>query len=254
MYGGSAFLCVICRKLATKLNGTIADVNKKVDALEARVQTLELENKILNEKVEKTETKTDQVKVQIGGIEKEIDAGMQKAKEEVKQEMSSEMKNREERKMNIVIYGIDESDKEEAEERKKEEEKKVAEIASEIGVAVKGKVEVKWRLGKKVEGENKPRPMIVRLEDAESRTILLEKARFLARNANPAWKRVYLAPDLTWQQREEARKKEEGLRKQAEKMTEEAGKAGGGGEVYRVVGTRGKLRIVAQEQATGGQD
>ena len=254
--GGSAFLCVICRKLATKLNGSITDVNKKVDALEARVQTLELQNKILNEKVEKTESKTEQVKEQVGGIEKEIDAGMQKAKEEVKEEMSAEMKNREERKMNIVIYGIDESDKEEAEERKKEDEKKVAEIATEIGVATKGKVEVKWRLGKKVEGENKPRPMIVQLEDAESRAKLLEKARFLARNANPAWKRVYLAPDLTWQQREEARKKEEELRKQAEKMTAEAALAGGAGEVYRVIGSRGNRRIVvqAQAQAIGGQN
>ena len=155
-------MCVICRKLATKLNGTIQDVNKRVDALEARVQTLELQNKILNEKVEKAESKTEQVKEQVGGIEKEIDAGMQKAKEEVKEEMSAEMKSREERKTNIVIYGIEESGKEEAEERKKEEEKKVEEIATELGVAMKGKVEVKWRLGKKVEGESKPRPMIVR--------------------------------------------------------------------------------------------
>lgn len=247
--GGSAFLCVICRKLATKLNGTIADVNKKVDALEARVQKLELENKVLNEKVEKTESKAEQVKGQIGGMEKEIEEGMRKAKEEVKVEMSTEMKNREERKANIVVYGIEESDKVDAEERKKEDEKKVAEVAAELGVAMEGKVEVKWRLGKKVDGESKPRPLIVRFEDGESRTKLLEKARFLARNANPAWKRVYLAPDMTWQQREEARKKEEELRKQAEKMTEEAGKTDGSGEVYRVVGTRGTRRIVIQAQA-----
>lgn len=244
---------MICRKLATKLNGTIADVNAKVNKLEERTQMLELDNKLLHEKVEKTETKTDQVKQQIGGIEKEIDAGMQKAKEEVKEEMSTEMKNRE-RKMNIVVYGIDESDKEEAEERKKEDEKKVEEIANEIGVVMKGKVDVKWRLGKKVAGEAKPRPMIVRLEDVESRAKLLEKARFLARNVNPAWKRVYLAPDLTWQQREEARKKEEELRKQAERMTEETTKDGGTGEVYRVVGTRGNRRIAVQAQATGGQN
>ena len=240
---------MICRKLATKLNGSIADVKKQVNELEARVNTLELENKILHEKVDKNESKTDQVKQQVGGIEKEIDAGMQKAKEEVKEEMSTEMKNREERKMNIVVYGIEESDKEEAEERKKEDEKKVAEIATEIGVALKGKVEVKWRLGKKVQGETKPRPMIVRMEDAESRTKLLAKARFLARNIDPAWKRVYLAPDLTWQQREEARKKEEELRKQAEKMTEEAAKEDGTGDTYRVIGTRGNRRIVAQAQA-----
>ena len=130
---------------------------------------------------------------------------------------------------------------------------KVAEIAREIGVALKGKVEIKWRLGKKVEGAEKPRPMIVRFEDEISRKLMLDKARLLARNVNPEWKRVYLAPDMTWQQREEARKKEEELRKQADKMTEEAGKEGGTGEVYRVVGQRGSRRIVAMLQATGGQ-
>ena len=69
--------------------------NKRVDELEARVKTVELENKILQEKVSKTESKTEHVKEQVGGIEKKIDAGMQKAKREVKEEMSAEMQKRE---------------------------------------------------------------------------------------------------------------------------------------------------------------
>ena len=63
--GGSAFLCVMCRKLATKLNETINEVNRKVNELEARVNTLELENKLLNEKVEKAESKTEKVREQV---------------------------------------------------------------------------------------------------------------------------------------------------------------------------------------------
>ena len=45
IHGGSAYLCIICRKLAMKLNGSINDVNKKVIELETRMHTIELENK-----------------------------------------------------------------------------------------------------------------------------------------------------------------------------------------------------------------
>ena len=64
--------------------------------------------------------------------------------------------------------------------------------------------------------------MIVQFEDEETRAKMLENARRLARK--PEWRRVYLAPDMTWKQREDARKEEEELRKKAEEMTEEAGK------------------------------
>ena len=44
---------------------------------------------------------------------------------------------------------------------------------------------------------------------------------------------------------------EEELRKKADEMTEQAGKEGGSGEVYRVVGQRGKRRVVAVGGAAG---
>ena len=251
IYGGSAYLCVICRKLAGKLNGSIQDLNKKMTELEARVKTVELENKVLQEKVSKTETKADQVKEQIGGIEKEIDAGMQKAKKEVKQEMGAEMKKREEKKTNIVVYGVKESEKTEIKERKEDDEKQVAEIAKEIGVTMVGKMEVKYRIRKQVE-DDRPKPMVVWIEDEESRARLLENARLLARK--PEWRSVYLGPDLTWEQREAARKEEEELRKQADQMTEEAGKEGGTGETYRVIGQRGMNRRVAPVNRNRRQD
>ena len=85
--------------------------------------------------------------------------------------------------------------------------------------------------------------MIVCFDEEESRAAILENARRLGRSAD--WKRVFISPDLTWKQREEAKKEEEELRARADKMTEEAGKEGGSGEVYRVIGQRGKRRVVA---------
>ena len=56
-------------------------------------------------------------------------------------------------------------------------------------------------------------------------------------------KRVFISPDLTWEQREEARKVETRLREEAEKKTAEAKNEGRRGR-YVVVGQRGKRRIV----------
>ena len=59
----------------------------------------------------------------------------------------------------------------------------------------------------------------------------------------PALKSVFVSQDLTWAQREEARKEEKELRELAEKKTEEAKKDGKKGK-YLVVGQRGRRRVV----------
>ena len=69
---------------------------------------------------------------------------------------------------------------------------------------MKNPVEVKFRAGKKTDGEGgKPRPLIVRITDDENRERLYRDARNLARI--PALRSVFVAQDLTWAQREEAR-------------------------------------------------
>ena len=236
-------MCVVCRKLASKLNGSFQDLTRKMADLETRINAMELEKQVMQEKVERVESKAEQVKEQVGGIEKEIDAGMQKAKKEVKEEMSAERKEQEQRKKNVVVYGVIESGKTTKEEAMEEDQEKMSDILAEIGAPIKGKVEVRFRAGKKNEDKDKPRPMIVCFEDEESRAGVLENARRLGRK--PEWKRIFVSPDLTYRQREEAKKEEEELRRKADKMTEEAGKEGGTGEVYRVIGQRGKRRIVA---------
>ena len=56
-------------------------------------------------------------------------------------------------------------------------------------------------------------------------------------------KRVFISPDLTREQREEARKAESRLREEAEKKTEEAKNEGKVGR-YAVVGQRGRRRLL----------
>ena len=245
LYGGSAFLCVVCRKLVAKLNKSFKDVEKQMSVIEARLEKSELENKALKEKIEKMEAQTDQVKVKVGNMEKEIETGMETAKKEVKEEMSMERKEMEEKANNLVVYGLKESEKEDANDRKEEDSEKVRKMAEEIGVEVEGKMEVKFRAGKKLEG-GKSRPLIVRIENDETREQLLTHARRLARKDD--WRNVFVSPDLTWKQREEARKEEKRLREEADRMTEQAKNEGRSDERYVLVGQRGKRRIVRWEE------
>ena len=106
LFGGSAYLCVSCRKLATKLNGSIRDMQTKVDRMEEQLRTAQLERTAMAEKIERMEGKQDQVRHKISGMEKEIEAGMEQAMKEVKEEITVEQKQIEEKASNVVIYGI----------------------------------------------------------------------------------------------------------------------------------------------------
>ena len=99
---------------------------------------------------------------------------------------------------------------------------------------------VKFWAGRKVEGA-RARPLIVKVPDDETREKLFRSAPRLARN--DATRRVFLARDLTYQQREEQRKVERELEDEAKKKTEEE-KNGGGRGRYVVVGARGRRRII----------
>lgn len=257
IYGGSSFLCSCCRKAIGKMTKIQQEAEDRMvkakQEMEARMTKMEtdltkaeLERDALKLRLERMETKTDQVKEKMIDVEKEIESGMEKAKTEMTQEMAKEMREREGRSENIVLYGVTESKKENKEERDEEDLGKVKEMAKEIGVEIKGEVGLKFRAGKKKEEENAaPRPLIVRIADEETREKILEQARFLAKR--DGWDKVYVAPDMTWKQREEAKKEETEMKEEAERKTEEAKKEGKKGK-FAVIGRRGKKRMVWWEE------
>ena len=246
LIGHSAFLCQVCQKVVSKFKSTMRDMEEKMMALENRVTVLEMEKETLAQKVVSMEMKTSKVEESLEGVEKEVVSGMEKAKEEVKKDMGREMKEREDRSLNVVFYGVEESKEVQLEAKRKEEQEKVGEVIRCIGVEVNDEMEIKFRAGKKSEGEGaKPRPLIVRISDEEKRERILRESRNLARS--PAFKAVFVAPDLTWAQREEARKEEKELRELADKKTEESKNEGKRGR-YLVVGQRGRRRVVWTER------
>ena len=233
--GGSSFLCLICRKLATKLNGTMREALDRIQKLEQRLVTAELERKCLTEKINGIESQNERVTENVVRMETEVATGMEKAKEEVKGEMRDELKAREDIKDNIAIYGIEEPKGTDVEENRRQEVEKVKKMAAAIEVPIVGEIQIKFRAGKK--GGDKPRPLIVKIDDAGTRDAMLTQARRLARKDE--WKRVFIAPDMTWKQREDARKEEEKMKEDAAKKTEEAVGLGKVGK-WLVVGQRGR--------------
>ena len=227
------------------MSKSMKELKEEVERLEQRIVAMEKERDQVTRRVSEVEVRTEKVKTDLEGMEKEVTNGMEKAKEEVKKEVRTEMKDQEERSENVVIYGLAESG-DNTERGKEAEEKKVKDMAKEVGVDLsQGEFEVRFRAGKKREEEGaKPRPLIVKISSGEKRERIRRNARLLSRSEE--WKSVFISEDLTWQQREEARKQEKECREEADKKTEAAKNEGKQGK-FRVVGPRGRRRVVYVE-------
>ena len=118
------------------------------------------------------------------------------------------------------------------------------EMVKQIGVRVEGEVAVKFRAGRQREDGAKPRPLIVRVTDDEMRERIFRNARLLSHDERT--KRVFIAQDLTPQQRAEDQKEELERKAEATRRTEEAKN----GEVFVVVGARGRRRVVRRKEET----
>ena len=172
----------------------------------------------------------------------------EKAKEEVKEEVRSDIRQREEKSENVVIYGMNESTKEDAPLRKKDDVDRVEEMMKNMEIEI-NKDEMDqmnmFRSGKKREDE-KPRPLIVKVPDAEKRMMILNNGRKLAKKEE--WKTVFVAQDMTWQQREDARKQEREMKMEAEAKNGKEKEEKTWGR-WIVVGPRGKRRLLRLQEA-----
>ena len=175
LFGYSSFLCKVCRKMFIAVNKSLREIKSEMKKMEDRVQVLEMEKEVLAEKVERMEKGAEKVTERVVGVEKEVATGMEKAKEEVKNELKTEMTMREEQSSNICIYGLPESKEEDADRWRESENRKVMEVTEQMGIQVNGEIVVKFRSGRKREEGAKPRPMIVKISDDETREKNLPK-------------------------------------------------------------------------------
>ena len=246
--GKSAFLCVSCRKMITKITGNFKDMNTMINNLREELKTEREERKKLEERITKMEGGAEKVKEQVVEMEKEIESGMEKTKKEVTEALETEKREIEEKVTNIVIHGLAESSKEKGEERKEEDCKKVKEMLRAMEVEEEGEVEVKWRLGKKTD-ETQARPLVIKMANKDDKEKVLKHGKKLKRKDE--WATVYVSPDLTYRQRTEARKEEAKLKEEAAKKNEEEKNEEDREGEWIVVGPRGRRRVVRKRENGG---
>ena len=71
-YGGSSFLCGICRKITGALNHSMKEMEKRMMKMEAELATALLERKVTAEKIVNLETKNRQVNENVQKMEGEV--------------------------------------------------------------------------------------------------------------------------------------------------------------------------------------
>ena len=245
MDGKSSYLCMSCRKMTEKISGNNKDMMALIGALQDDLKEEREERRKLAERVMKLEGGAEKVKEKVVVIEKEIESGMEEAVKGMSEALGTEKKEMEEKAVNIVVYGLMESEKENGEERKKEDEVRIKEMLRVMEVEVDEGMEVKWRLGKKSEG-TAMRPLVVKMASEEAKERVLREGRKLKRKDE--WTKVFVSPDLTYRQRVEARKQEEKLKDEAAKKNEEEKNEEEQEGEWIVVGPRGKRRIVRRRE------
>ena len=150
------------------------------------------------------------------------------AASEVKVTVVSELQEQENRKTNIVVYNLQESEAEEGNDRKKHDLSEMASILQQIKLpmTVKDDIASIRRLGKVPPVESvadaapegaaaiaiprKPRPLLISFKSPSTRKDILTNARKLS---NSPLAHVSICPDLTKAQQQEDRKLRDDVKK-----------------------------------------
>ena len=210
-YGGVCWNCDSC--LASSYR-----VMKTVKAYEDRIKNVE-------QTVSKTAMDLRRVDDTVAELKKELEAEKQKNREAEKKREEKfvtreEYREREARKLNIIMHRVKEpSDQARtAEDRKAEDTTECVKIFRALGLEDEAKQGIKHcrRVG---ERGTEPRPLVVVIRSEDTRTKMLEKARNLRETE---YKEVGIVPDLTvGQRREEQEMVEEAERRNEEELTDE---------------------------------
>ena len=149
------------------------------------------------------ETRLTTIEADIARAKKTCESNLEMAIKEI-----NEM---EEKRANIVVFGLPEPGHQAGSSPWEQDSKKVDQILEKI-TGRKIKFSIKFRIGAKA--ENKVRPIAVKLENPHEREEILGGASALKSESD--WKLVYVKQDLTKNQRDLLKKQEEELKEEAQ--------------------------------------
>ena len=196
--------CSSCSKVAKILNNKIKLLAKEIEDVKKDIKDLKA-----------GQTETDKNIEDVRSVCNKNTAEIESADKRVKQSIFAELRDREEKKCNVVIHGIPEAEDELSGIEKKEYDvQSILNITDEILPNEKyDKNDFKFvkRLGEKSEN---PRPILLGLKNEDSKCLLLRNAKNLKDSVN--FFEINVVPDLTKQQRlEEVELGQEAARRNA---------------------------------------
>jgi hypothetical protein len=113
----------------------------------------------------------------------------------------NEMRDRERRKTNIILFNVAESTTDDTETRKQHDADEVScMLSTELNIQTV--VDKPVRLGPKIQGSKWPRPLIVSVGSEEAKWQILKESKNLAKARKETYRTVYIKKDMTPMERE----------------------------------------------------
>ncbi len=200
---GTAFwACGSCLRFATK------DMDRRLGEVSAKTETVS----------KQVETNTAEIGAVKGDVKK-MECKLEEMEKRLEDHMYKEMREREIRRLNLVIHCVEEPSQwtREGRERMEAEKKECEKIFKAANAKTTGEdIRFCRRIGEK---GDEPCPLLIGLKSEEEKRHLLEKAKDLQKTI---YKDVTIGPDMTLKQRQEEKKmREEVERKNREEITKE---------------------------------
>ena len=235
-----------------------AGCNHAYTALNKRVRQFEIKQKELEDALLANQRQTSSNTERLDAVEKDINEVKQasrKDREDVVKKAttkwSREMMERDSRKGNIVVYGLNEPPVsiKAGHERQARDKTITADLFDALRVEVQEE-DVKYavRVGKLTEAAaTKPRPLKIGFRNQDVREQIFKNAKNLP---STPFHSVSIVPDLTDQQREDDKE----IFEEAKKMNDEMSEEDAENFIYRCIGRRGERTIVKMRKTNKDKD
>ena len=232
--GQAYWACRACMNFSNKWHSQMREVNKRQEETEARVEAN-------TDKIEEVRLNTEELRREFREYLQRTE-GIQERLEAV---MDTELRERDARRLNLVIHGLQEPAENIKDPRGRMEQDKIE--CERLFVAMKARTRYQAirfcrRIGER--GED-PRPLVFGVFTEEEKRHLLEKARELVYTK---YENVTVVPDMTKSQRKgEQQLRDEATRRNNQLTEEDRNKQ----LKWLVVGKRGEKRLIKGTERDG---
>lgn len=229
---GIVWHCASCLASTARIDPTLRQLDKKITEVDERVARVE-------EREKGTESRLTRVEESVQLSKTALDS----AKDDITKVLLEEMREREEKKLNIVIHSVGEVTGGDAEGERRWNKESFNNVmhAMKVNLNFRNVATFSRRLGAR--REDRPRPLLVGLKREADKDMILANAKHL--NATH-FRNISVVPDLTRKQREaDDNTRREADRKNKEELTAED-KAKN--MQWVAVGRKGARRVVKKEQ------